>query len=303
MAPILSALTESGPPKPVLFAMLGEESEVAPGIISALRGLGVPFFRSPERALRALARLASVAAEPKSPASLVVEPVAAPLPAGVIPEYAAKRILAEAGIPFPRAELVHELAPALCAAARIGYPVVLKAQSRTLTHKSDVGGVILNIGDEAALTAAWHKFCADIAKARPDVSLDGILVEAIARPGLELIVGVRNDPDWGPVLAVGLGGVLAEALHDLRVLAADCEDAVIVAELRKLRCSALLSGFRGSPPVDIAAVADIASRLGRFAAAHPEIAEIDINPLTVYAEGEGAIALDALIVSRHRQPN
>jgi acetate---CoA ligase (ADP-forming) len=161
--------------------------------------------------------------------------------------------------------------------------------------------VILNIGDEAALAAAWHKMRADLAKLRPDVPLDGILVEAMARPGAELIVGARNDPAWGPVLVVGLGGVLAEALCDSRILAADTEPAVIVAELGKLRCAALLSGFRGAPPLDLAAVADVASRLGRFAAAHPEIAEIDMNPLVVYAEGEGAIALDALIVSRGAQ--
>jgi acetate---CoA ligase (ADP-forming) len=299
MAPIFSALTDFGPPKPVVFAMLGEDSEVAPEIIARLRSLGVPFFRSPERALRALARLASLAAQPPpSPASFVIERAVTPLPAGVIPEYAAKKLLAEAGIPFPRAELVSELASALSAAARIGYPVVLKAQSPCLAHKSDAGGVILNIGDEAALAVTWHKLWADLAKQRPDLAIDGALIEAMARPGVELIVGARNDPAWGTVLVVGLGGVVAEALRDSRVLAADLEPAAIIAELRKLRCSALLSGFRGSPPLDIAAVADIASRLGRFAAAHPEIAEIDINPLVVYAEGQGAIALDALIVSR-----
>ena len=175
---------------------------------------------------------------------------------------------------------------------------MLKAQSQALAHKSDVGGVVLGIADDAALAEAWRKLHADIAKARPDLRLDGVLVEAMARPGVELIVGARNDPDWGPVLVVGLGGVWAEALRDVRVLPADLEPAAIVSELRKLKAALLLTGFRGAPARDLGAVAEIASRLGRFVAAHPEIAEIDVNPLIVYSEQEGAVAVDALIVAR-----
>src|SRR5262249_45023689 len=144
------------------------------------------------------------------------------------------------------------------------------------------GGVILNLRDEAAVAAAWHKMWADVAKLRPGMHVEGLLVEAMARPGVELILGARNDPAWGSVLVVGLGGIFAEALRDSRVLAADCESVAIMAELRKLRCSPLFDGFRASAPLDLPAVADIASRLGHFAVAHPEIAEIDINPLVVY---------------------
>ena len=128
--------------------------------------------------------------------------------------------------------------------------------------------------------------------------IPNVLVEAMARPGVELIVGVRGDPDWGPVLMVGLGGVWAEALRDVRLLPPDLDPAAIVGELRKLKAAPLLTGFRGTPALDLGAVADVASKLGRFAAAHPEIAEIDINPLVVYPEQEGAVALDALIVAR-----
>ena len=295
MGPIIDALAQAGPPKPVVFAMMGEDSEVAPEIITALRNLGVPFFRSPERALRALARLASLR-EPQ-PASA---PIAAEqrLPSGVIPEYAAKRLLAAAGIPVPRAELARDIRGAQSAAARIGYPVVLKAQSAALAHKSDVGGVLLGLADDAAVAAGWQKLHAAIAKARPDLKLDGVLVEAMARKGVELILGARNDPDWGAVLVVGLGGIFAEALRDVRLLPADIAPTAIVDELRKLKAAALLTGFRGAPACDLAAVADVASRLGRFVAAHPEIAEVDINPLVVYPEGQGVIAADALIVVR-----
>jgi hypothetical protein len=130
------------------------------------------------------------------------------------------------------------------------------------------------------------------------VRLDGVLVEAMVRPGLELVVGVRGDPDWGPVLVVGLGGVWAELLGDVRLMPGDLDAAAIVVELGRLKAAPLMTGFRGAPVLDLGAVGGIASRLGRFAAAHPEIAEIDINPLVVYPEHEGAVAVDALIVAR-----
>jgi acyl-CoA synthetase (NDP forming) len=298
MAPIVSALTEFGPPKPVVFAMLGEDSEVAPEIIARLRTLGVPFFRSPERALRALARLTRLRAPQPASSARVVESGGKRLSAGVIPEYAAKRILAEAGIPVPRAELVSELPDAEQAATRIGYPVVLKAQSPALAHKSDAGGVILGLADAAALTLGWRKLNADLDRARPGLRLDGILVEAMARPGVELIVGARNDLEWGTILVVGLGGVWTEALRDVRVLPGDLAPSAIVGELRKLKGAALLTGFRDTPARDLGAVADVAVRLGAIAAAHPEIAEIDVNPLVVYQEEGGTVAVDALIVVR-----
>jgi succinyl-CoA synthetase beta subunit len=262
-------------------------------------GWACRFFRSPERALRALARLASLPTpRPGFSARPAFEPTGSRLQAGVIPEYLAKRLLAEVGIPFPRAELVSELRDALGAAARIGYPVALKAQSSSLTHKSDAGGVVLGLADDAALAEAWRKLHFEVAKARPDLRLDGILVEGMVRPGTELILGVRSDPDWGPVLLIGLGGVWAEVLQDVRVLPPDLEPAAIVGELRKLKAGVLMTGFRGAPALDLGAIAEIASRLGRFVAARPEIAEIDVNPLVVYPDQEGVIAVDALIVVR-----
>jgi acyl-CoA synthetase (NDP forming) len=287
MAPIIAALEHCGPRKPVVFAMLGEDSEVPPEFIAKLRSMGVPFFRSPERALRALARLAALRAPQPLP------PVAnggraATLPAGVVPEYAAKRLFEDIGLPVPRSELVRSLAEAQEAAARIGYPVVLKAQSLRLAHKSEAGGVVLGLADEAALADGWRKLHADVAEARPGLKLDGVLVEAMARPGLELIVGARRDPDWGPVLLVGLGGQWTEALGDTRLMPSDLEAPAIADELRKLRAAALITGFRGTPPRDIGAVADIAARLGAYVAAHPEIAEIEANPLGGLRRGRGS---------------
>jgi len=298
MGPIIAALEDFGPPKPVVFAMMGEDSEVAPEIVAKLRSLGVPFFRSPERALRALARLASVQAPQPATSAPAAPQAGERLLAGVTPEYAAKRLLAGIGIPVLRAALVTELRDARRTAAQIGYPVALKAQSRALTHKSDVGGVVLSLADDEALSDGWRKLNYDIAKARPGLKLDGVLVEAMARPGIEFIVGARNDPDWGPILVVGLGGIWAEALHDVRVFPAELEPAAIVDELRKLKAQSLLTGFRGSPALDVSTISEIASKLGQYIAMHPEIAEVDINPLVVYSEQEGAVAVDALIVAR-----
>jgi acyl-CoA synthetase (NDP forming) len=296
--PILDMLRDTKPAKPVMFAMLGEDAEVAPDVISEFRALGVPYFRSPERALRALARVTQFAARPPPSPARHIPRAATRLPAGVIPEHAAKPLLKAAGIPVPNGALATDLAAARRAAAAIGYPVALKAQSAALSHKSDAGGVVLGLADEDALARGWAKLHADLAERRPTLALDGVLVEAMARPGLELILGARGDPDWGPVLVIGLGGVLAEAMHDVRVLAPDLAPAAIAQEFFKLKGAKQLASFRGAPARDVAAAAEIAASLGAFIMAHPEVAEIDLNPVVVHAQGEGAVALDALIVTR-----
>jgi acyl-CoA synthetase (NDP forming) len=298
VTPIIEALKDLAPTKPVILAMLGEDAEVPQDLVAALRDLGAPFFRSPERALRALKHVTSFAARRDAKAPVVTAQSGIRLPRGVIGESEAKRLLAAAGIAVPSGECVSDLAAARQAAARIGYPVVLKAQSHALTHKSDAGGVVLNLADAQALDAGWQQLTTAIAATRPDLVLDRVLVEAMAPAGTELIVGARNEADWGAVLVIGLGGVFAEMLGDLRVVPADLDAADISEEFRKLRGAAILDGFRGAPPLDVAAAAEIAAKLGALIRAHPEIAEIDINPVVVYARGKGAIALDALIVTR-----
>jgi len=216
----------------------------------------------------------------------------------VIAEHEAKALLAAAGVPMLAGGFASSLDQAQAVAASIGYPVVIKAQAAALAHKSDAGGVILNIADASALAQAWSQLHANIERARPGLALDGVLVEKMSRRGVELIFGARNDPDWGPVLVVGLGGVIAEALHDVRVLAPDLDEASIADELRKLKGAALLEAFRGQPARDVKAAAAIAAKLGAFIMSHPEIAEIDVNPVVLFEEGAGAVALDALIVAR-----
>jgi acyl-CoA synthetase (NDP forming) len=282
--------------KPVALVYMGDDSPIVEACRDLIRQHGVPFFRSPDRALRAMAHVAAhgraLANRRTAPPALA----APPLPgSGTLPEHLSKAYLAALGVPVPQSALAHTLDEAHDIAGRIGFPVVLKAQSAALPHKTEAGGVIAGIGDKNALNDAWGRLDENIRRARPGLTLDGVLVERMAARGVEMILGARRDPEWGPVLLVGLGGVIAEALADIRLLAADASEAEIVAELGRLKGAKLLGGWRGSPPADVAAVARTAATLAALMRAVPEIDEIEINPLVVYASG--ALALDALIVT------
>jgi acyl-CoA synthetase (NDP forming) len=282
----------------VVFAALDEGAKFPQHYVVELRELGVAFYPSPERAFRALARLSVYAGGQGERESERARPEGlGKLPDGVIPEYRSKKILASLGMRVPRGELAKTVAEAKTIAARLGYPVVLKAQSARLSHKSDAGGVALKLTDDLGIEAAWHKMLSDIANARPGLALDGILVEEMGAWGVELIVGAHNDADWGPVLLVGFGGVVAEALHDIRFIPPDLSVDGIVAEIMKLRSAVLLREFRGSAALDVGAAAQLVHRLGTLMMTCPEVREVDINPLIVYQEGRGAVALDALIVT------
>lgn len=294
LPPILRAMTELKPTKPVIYAGLDEGAGVPSQFIADLRAQGVPCFPSTERAFRALKRLNGLSQR------AVSETTTQPLPAdlsgvhGVVPEYRAKAILGPLGMPFPTGRFVTSLDEAQAALADLGGPVVLKAQSADLSHKSDAGGVLLNIANAAELSQAWTRLYANVAAYDADLNLDGVLIESMGSRGLELIIGAKVDPEWGPVILAGLGGVTAELFHDVRLLPPDLSEAEIVAELLKLKSAALLTGFRGSPPLDIAAVAALIARLGRLLLTEPSIREIDLNPVVVYPQG--VVALDALML-------
>jgi acyl-CoA synthetase (NDP forming) len=267
-----------------------------------LRALGVPWFPSPERAFRAIARLGELVARDLSSSDAApLKAVGLPANGGVIAEYQAKEILRPLGIPFPKGRFVTSIEAAQQAALEVGFPVVLKAQSPDLSHKSDAGGVIIGLADAGALAAGWARLHANIARHCPGLALDGVLVEAMSRRGAELIIGARNDPEWGPVILAGFGGVTAEILHDFRLLPPDLSADAIVRELDRLKLSPLLRGFRGSPPLDVPAAAEIISRLGRLLLAEPSIREIDLNPVVIHPMGEGAVALDALMLTEERE--
>lgn len=217
---------------------------------------------------------------------------------GTLPEWRGKQLLRSAGLPTPQGELATSVDDATAIAARIGYPVVLKAQAARLAHKTEAGGVLLDIRDEAQLRQAWQRLHENIRAHDASLVLDGVLVEAMGERGLELVVGAVRDPHWGPVLMVGLGGIWVEALGDVQLMSADLPLAGIAARLRALKAARLLQGFRGAPPVDVDAVARAVAAIGTLMLARPEIAEIDVNPLVTYGAGRGVLALDALVVIR-----
>ncbi len=293
--PVYAAAT-----KPVILNIIGDDYPLDEKFMADVRASGIPFFRSPERAMRAMAAvaayaeaLAAVDAPKAAPASTAPVPVPG---SGTIVEYEGKRVLAALGIGVPRGGLAATPDEAATIASEIGYPVVIKAQAAALAHKSDAGGVIVNLADEAALRSAWDRLHANIASAKPGMRLDGVLVEAMAKPGLEMVVGARRDAQWGPVVLVGLGGVWIEALKDARLLPAGTSRERAVAEIRRLKAARLLGPFRGQAARDVDAVADVVVKLGQMMLSDPAILEVDINPLVVGAFGDGAVALDALFV-------
>ncbi len=285
--------------KPVAFVMLGDPMPLDATFMAMVRKEGAALFRSTERAVRAIAAVDAVARSPAHERSAhgAGKPLdLRHLPAGPVVEFRAKELLAGVGVPVPEGGLAKNLVAAEEIAARVGYPVALKAQAAALVHKSDAGGVVLNVGDAAGLRAAWEMLNDNVRRTKPGLALEGVLVETMARKSLELVVGARRDPQWGAVLMLGLGGIWVETLKDVQLLPAGAGKGAILEALGRLKGAALLRGARGAAPVDIAAVANIARTVGSLLERSADIVELEINPLVAYPEGEGALALDVLIV-------
>jgi acyl-CoA synthetase (NDP forming) len=288
-------------PKPKVMVALGDTWQLGPDVAEAVKESPAVYSRSSDRMMRAIALYTRYG---RSLARTRVEAAPAPFPDmpksgnGAQPEWLGKKILAAAGIAVPAGELARTADEAAAIAKQVGYPVALKAQAAALSHKTEAGGVTLNLADEAALRAAWSTMQQNIKRAAPGVALDGCLVERMSGKGLELMIGAKRDAGWGPVLLLGLGGIWVEALGDVRLLPVDADEAQILEALSQLRTAKLLSGFRGAPPADVDAVARAVMALGRLMRTQPDIVEIDINPLMVHAKGQGATALDALIVCK-----
>jgi acyl-CoA synthetase (NDP forming) len=288
-------------PKPKVMVALGDTWALGDDVMAAVNESPAVFSRSSDRMLRAIAlytrygRLLARNHDAAPAAPIVGLPK---LGKGAQPEWLGKKVLAAAGIRIPDGGLARTMDEAAALVKKIGYPVVLKAQAAALSHKTEAGAVALNLADETALRAAWETTMRNVARAAPDVKLDGALVEKMSPRGIELMVGAKRDPGWDTVLLLGLGGIWVEALGDVQVLPARADAAEIVAALGRLRAAKLLAGVRGAPPADVDAVAQVVLAIGRLMQAVPEIAEIDVNPLMVHAKGCGATALDGLIVVR-----
>lgn len=293
---ILAALDGRDQTKPLIFAGLDEGGAIPAEYVSVLRQRNIPWFPTTERVMRAVARLGRFAVRDltdNSPAPVKLPGIGELF--GTVPEYKAKQLLAPLGVPFPAGHFVAQADEAVAAADRLGYPVAMKAQAAALGHKSDAGGVLLNLADGAAVCEAWDTIHANVAAYDPSLQLDGVLIEKMGKPGMEMIVGAKSDPEWGPVILAGFGGVTAEILQDVRLLTPDLSEEAIVAELLQLKSAPLLTGYRGSKPLDIKALAKLIRSVSAVLLGEAGIAEMDLNPVILHPEGEGVVALDALI--------
>jgi acetate---CoA ligase (ADP-forming) len=257
-----------------------------------LRQLSVPLFFDIDAAARALGRLGERMLNPPLgvPAPLLSPTASATLPADY---FGTRQLLAAAGVPFGEARPVESEEAAIAAASAIGYPVVLKALSAT--HKSDAGGVRLAIDGEAQLSDAFREM-----HARLHATSFSVEKEVPLRSNLELLIGVKRDRSFGPIALVGLGGIYAEVFHDLAVALAPVSVGQGVSLIRSLRGAELMVGSRGGRPLDVDAAAGALSALSQLAAARPEIAEIEVNPLLVLERG--VLGLDARLVRQSTDP-
>lgn len=210
--------------------------------------------------------------------------------------------LAQARVPLVSEGVFGDVAAACAFADTHGYPVVLKVVSPDIAHKSEAGGVALNIADAAALQTAWARMQQSVAAYAPQARITGYAVQPMLRGGFELIVGCSVDPELGRVLMVGAGGIWAEVLDDVRFLALPASPDEITRALDSLRIAPILRGARGQGPLDVPAAVAAIHRLARQFHADTGVAEVDLNPLLVRPQGQGAVALDVLVVPRTPAP-
>jgi len=291
--------------KPIFMAWSARE-EVNRDAYALLDAAGVPHYRSPVRCGRALAALSYYAgalardqvrrAETMPVISGGAARQALAGKTDDVSEHAAKRILAGYGIAVTREELADSREQAFAMARRIGYPVVLKVQSPDISHKTEAGALRLALASDAEVGTAYDEILRNARAYRADARIEGVLVQQMVVGGIEAILGVVNDEQFGPAVMFGLGGIFAEVLKDVAFRVAPVTQSVALDMIAGIRGHAVLTGARGAAHADIDALADTIVRLSALALdLKDNIAELDINPLFVLARGKGVIAGDALI--------
>jgi acyl-CoA synthetase (NDP forming) len=276
---------------PSNFARTGlAESGVV--VLSGLTHVSVALRRLVDHASFNLAEpVATVAAAPND----LVEHLTAP----TLSEYDSKTLLQIAGVALPGEVLVTDRSALDAAIAKIGFPLVMKIQSRDIPHKSEVGGVRVNITTKNEASAAYDALTASARQHRPQAALQGVLVSPMASKGVEIIVGTLLDETFGPMVMVGLGGVTAELFKDVVYRPAPVSAAEAASMLGALKAAPLLNGFRGALKADVSAAAELIAQLSQLAAQFKgEIAEIELNPVLVHPAGEGTTIVDALVVRK-----
>jgi acetyltransferase len=305
LIPIIYAST-----KPVVVALMGER--MIQEAVEYFRAARVPEYRFPERAASALAVLTERAEKLRAddgtdPAALVVESVRPDEARRLLEEYrrqdnapdaflpleVVNALLSAYGIATPQAALAATAQEAVDLAWQVGFPVALKVASPDIVHKSEVGGVLLNLAEPDAVERGFAAVVANARAAAPEASIEGVHVQRMVMLGQEVIVGAVQDAQFGPLVMFGSGGVEVEGLGDVEFALAPLTKGEATGLLERTWAGRRLGGFRNLPPADRAAVLDIIRRLGRLAADFPELAEIELNPVRVLPVGEGAFAVDA----------
>ena len=267
-----------------------------------MRAAGIPVLRSAEAAVDAIGALVQYAearrnwqADAPARAALQLPALKLPAAAGPVSSLEGQALLQSCGVQTAAAKLATSADAAIAAAEALGYPVVLKIESPDILHKTEAKGVALNLKDAAAVRAAYERLIGNARTYKADARISGVLVQAMAEGTTELVIGLQRDPTFGPVVMVGLGGVLIEVFKDVVFRAAPVTEAEAMRMLDELKSKVVLDGVRGAPPVDKKAVARMVSAVSRFgAAAGPRLRELDLNP--VLAGPQGVTAVDWLIL-------
>ncbi len=267
-----------------------------PELTRLFKEADVPIYPTPERAVHAYHALLKFAERPKTDkpgvkarakaASETLKSYIAKHEGDIIPEAVAKKALAEYGIPVVDEQIVKIWSAAVRAAQDLGYPLAFKVHSASITHKSDTGGVFLNIENETELQEVWEKL-------NREFPSDDYLLQRMAPPGLELIIGAKKDPAFGPVVAVGLGGVFVEVFEDIALGVCPISKAQAKRMIGSLQAQKILAGYRGEPGVDPNALVAVIRQVSDFMLANPNVIELDINPMI--AHNDQLAAVDALI--------
>ena len=209
-------------------------------------------------------------------------------------EVEAKELLSEGGINVVETKLASSKEEAVSISSQIGYPVVLKVVSPDVIHKSDAGGVKLDLNGADEVGKAYDDIMDSVKKEYPDAAIQGVSVQQMARPGVEVIIGMSTDPQFGPVIMFGLGGIMVEILKDVsfRIVPLEARDAREM--IKDIKGYPVLEGYRGQEAVDIANLEKLILKVSAFAEKHPEVQELDLNPVLAYSDG--AVAVDARIM-------
>lgn len=212
----------------------------------------------------------------------------------ILTEIESKELLKEAGIPVIKSKLATTKKQAILMGKELGFPIVLKIISPDIVHKSDTGGVRLNIKNAAQLGKAYSEIIASTRKNSPKAKIHGVSVQKMARPGIEIIIGMSKDAQFGPVIMFGLGGILVEILKDVtfRVVPLTNKDARDM--IHEVKGYPILEGYRGKEPANVPYLEDTIVKISNFIERHPEIKELDLNPIFAYKDG--AVIVDARII-------